>query len=80
MLPAVLNTLKEMVRQIVKSLLKRLEDPYLALLACCLTPVEVGYSPTELMMSCHLHTTVTAIQRQGKASIPDSNVVVTRDD
>ena len=34
----------------------------------CLTPVEVGYSPAELLMSRRLHTTVPAIKRKSQYS------------
>ena len=46
--------------QIVKNLLKKSEDPYmyLALMAYRSTPLEVGYSPSELLMSRRLRTTV----------------------
>ena len=42
-----------------KSLLKKAEDPYSALLAYCTTPLECGYSPAELLMNrrlCSDHT------------------------
>ena len=64
----------------MKNLLKKSRDPYLALLAYRSTPLEVGYSPAELLMSCRLCTTVPNIQKQRQSSIPDSSVVVARDD
>ena len=42
----------------MKNLLKKSEDPYLALMAYRSTPLEVGYSPSELLMSRTLRTTV----------------------
>lgn len=64
----------------MKNLLKKSRDPYLALLAYHSTPLEVGFSPAELLMSRRLRTTVPDIQKQRQPSIPDSSVVVARDD
>lgn len=64
----------------MKNLLKKSRDPYLALLAYRSTPLEVGFSPAELLMSRRLRTTVPDIQKQRQPSIPDSSVVVARDD
>ena len=64
----------------MKNLLKKSGDPYLALLAYRSTPLEVGYSPAELLMSRRLRTTVPDIQKQRQPSIPDSSAVVVRDD
>ena len=65
--------------QIVKNLLKKAQDPYLALLAYRSTPLEVGYSPSQLLMSRCLRTTVPIIERQRKPHIPDFNAVAARD-
>lgn len=48
----------------MKNLLKKSGDPCLALLAYRSTPLEVGYSPAELLMSRRLRTTVPDIQKQ----------------
>lgn len=64
----------------MKNLLKKSRDPYLALLAYRSTPLEVGFSPAELLMSRRLRTTVPDTQKQRQPSIPDSSVVVARDD
>ena len=42
----------------VKQLLRKRGDPYLALLAYRATPLQCGYSPSELLMSRRLRTTV----------------------
>ena len=61
MLPAVLSILKLMVKLreqsglSIKELLKKNEDPYLAMLVYRSTPFENGYS---LLMGCKLRTTV----------------------
>jgi len=65
--------------QIVKNLLKKAQDPYLALLAYRSTPLEVGYSPSQLLMSRCLRTTVPIIERQRKPHIPDFSAVAARD-
>ena len=44
--------------QTIKNLLKKEGDPYLALLAYQSTPLEIGYRPSELLMSRKLRTTV----------------------
>ena len=42
----------------MKRLLKKSGDPYLALLAYCSTLLEVGYTPSELLMGRTLKTNV----------------------
>jgi len=65
--------------QIVKNLLKKAKDPYLALLAYHSTPLEVGISPSQLLMSRCLRTTVPIIERQRQPHIPDFGAVAARD-
>jgi len=55
----------------IKSLLKMGGDPYRALLIYRTTPLEVGYSPSQLMLGCVLQTTVSTTRAQGKPQIPD---------
>ena len=50
--------------QTVKNLLKKSNDPYMALLAYRATPLEVGYSPSELLMCRKLRTTVPTVRKQ----------------
>lgn len=55
----------------IKSLLKKTGDPYLAILAYRSTPLEVGFSPSELLMRRRLRSTVPITQEQLTPRIPD---------
>ena len=55
----------------VKSLLKKSSDPYLALLAYRSTPLQNGYSPSELLMCRTLRTTIPSSHKQRTPKIPD---------
>ena len=57
--------------QTVKRLFKKNEDPYIALLAYRATPFKGGYSPSELLMSRRLRTTVPVIQQLLIPQVPD---------
>ena len=83
MLPAVLCTLKAMVRlesavKTIQGLLKK-GDPYLALLSYRATPLQIGYSLSELLMRHKLRTTVPTTREQLFLSVPDSTLVRERD-
>ena len=51
----------ELAVQTVKNLLKKCDDPYLALLAYRTSPLKTGCSPAELLMGKELRTTVPAM-------------------
>ena len=63
----------------INGLLKKESDPYLALLSYRATPLQTGYSPSELLMGRKLRTTVPTIRRQLIPNVPDSAVVRKRD-
>ena len=42
----------------IKSLLRKEKDPYLAILSYRSTPLQSGYCPSELLMNCKLRTVV----------------------
>jgi len=63
----------------IKGLLKKEGDPYLALLSYRATPLQIGYSPSELLMGRKLRTTVPTIQKQLIPRVPDSTLIRKRD-
>ena len=56
----------------MKTLLRKNEDPYLALLTYRNAPLANGYSPAQLLMGRHLRSTVPAHADTLKPSIPDA--------
>lgn len=65
--------------QTVKNLLKKSGDLYLALLAYRATPLELGYTPSELLMGRKLPTTVPIAMKQLAPKTPDQEEVKVRD-
>ena len=57
----------------VKTLLNKNDDPHLALLAYCSTPLANGYSPAELLMGRKLRTTIPIISANLHPKLPDSS-------
>ena len=73
------RSLQRLLYQIVKNLLKKTQDPYKALLPYRSTPLEIGYSPSELLMCRRLRTTVPDIPEQWKPKVPDTSFLVKKD-
>ena len=65
--------------QTVKRLLKKADDPYMALLAYRNTPLHIGYSPAQLLMSRRLRTLVPTIPSLRQPEVPD-NITVSQQD
>ena len=63
----------------VKNLLKKSGDPYKALLAYRSTPLQMGYSPSQLLMGRVLRSTVPTTRAQRDPKIPDLSEVRARD-
>ncbi len=55
----------------IKAMLKKESDPYMALLAYRSTPLQNGYSPSELLMGRRLRTTVPVLPETLNPKIPD---------
>eukprot|EP00731_Ephydatia_muelleri_P034154 Em0049g1a len=64
----------------VKSLWKKDKDPFLALLIYRATPLEIGYSPAELLMCRRLRTTLPMAQEQRVPKLPDPTVLSNKND
>ena len=63
----------------IKNLLKKTDDPYKSLLAYRSTPLQLGYSPSQLLMGRILRTTVPTTRAQREPHIPDLSLVRSRD-
>ena len=63
----------------VKSLLRKKGDPYLALLAYRVTPLQNGYSPCQLRMGRTLHYTLSTTRKAGIPFTPDNKALVARE-
>ena len=73
------NEEAERAVQTVKSILTKAEDPYLALLAYHNTPLQIGFSPAQLLMSRRLHSTVPMVRSLREPQVLDKLVVRDRD-
>ena len=69
------NGFAERAVRTVKNLLEKGDDPYIALMAYRSTPLENGYSPSELLMGRKLRTTIPMITEQLLPSIPSKFLV-----
>ena len=70
----------ELAVQTVKCLLKKEGDPYLALLSYRATPLQSGFSPSELLMPRKLRTNVPVTREVLKPQVPDLSSVRERDE
>ena len=66
--------------QTVKSLLKKAEDPYMAILIYRSTPLSSGFSPAELLMSRRLRTNLPIVQSQLQPSVPDLSLLKAKEE
>jgi len=57
----------------VKALLRKNQDPYPALLAYRSTPLQNGFSPSELLTGCRLRTKVPATPSDLKPNVQDTD-------
>ena len=64
----------------VKSLLKKADDPYMAMLTYRSTPLSFGFSPAEHLMSHHLRANLSIIQSQLQPSIPDFSLLKAKEE
>ena len=64
----------------IKRLLNKERDPYLAILSYRSTPLQNGYSPSELLMNRRLRTTVPITRKQRVPKVTDHNVVKAREE
>ena len=63
----------------IKGMLKKCEDPYLALLSYRSTPLPIGYSPSQLLMDCTLRSSIPTTRGQRVPSVPDPDTVRAND-
>ena len=63
----------------IKQLLKKADDPYVALLAYRNTPLHLGFSPAQLLMSRRLRTSVPTIHSLRVPNVPDQSSVSHQD-
>ncbi len=63
----------------VKNLLKKCDDPYLALMVYCSTRLAIGYSLAELLMSRTLRSNIPTTRGQRVPKVPDPETVRAND-
>ena len=68
----------ERVVETLKHLLNKGKDPYLAIPSYRSTPLQNGYTPSELLMNRKLRTTVPTTREQRKPEVPDQQSLWTR--
>ena len=68
------NSKAERAVATIKNLLKK-GDTYLVLLAYCSNPLEIGFSPSQLLVSRTLRSTIPTVREQRKSKVPDRELV-----
>ena len=63
----------------IKGMLKKAQDPYLALLTYRSTPTAIGFTPAELLMSRKLRTIVPISRELRVPTVPDYSTAAERD-
>ena len=69
----------ERVVQLVKQLWRKEEDPYLALMSYLSTPIKVGYSPDQLLMSRNIRSLLPVSTEELSPKLPDTYIVRGKD-
>ena len=64
----------------IKTLLSKNDDPLLALLTYCSTPLQNGYSPAELLMGRKLRTTLPTISQTLQPKLPNKRTLQSKED
>ena len=64
----------------VKAMLKKSDDPYLAMLIYRSTPLQNGFSPAELLMNRRLRTNLPITEAQLKPKVPDFTAVKAKEE
>ena len=72
------NRKAERAMKTIKSLLKKNDDPYIALMIC-FTPLHNGFLSSELLMNRRLRTTLPILESQLQSFISEYSVVCKRD-
>ena len=73
------NGAAERAVRTIKDLLKKSDDPYLAILTYRSTPLENGYSPAELLMGRKLRTTIPTTLQTMKPQLPKMSQLQNRE-
>ena len=63
----------------IKSLFKKNDDPYIALMIYHSTPLHNGFLPSQLLMNRQLHTTSPILESPLHPSVPEYSVVRERE-
>ena len=73
------NEEAERAMKTVKGILKKEKDPYLGLMSYRTTPLQIGYSPAELLMSRRLRTNIPTTREFRRPRVIDHTAVAKKD-